>query len=74
MEKMVQSRTDTCGALRIGDVGSEVVLAGYYENMRKVSKNLGFLILRDFYGVTQIVLWIFKQLLILCTPLPALYQ
>ena len=24
-------------------------------NMRKVSKNLGFLILRDFYGVTQIV-------------------
>ncbi len=56
MEKMVQSRTDTCGALRIGDVGSEVVLAGYYENMRKVSKNLGFLILRDFYGVTQIVI------------------
>ncbi len=56
MEKMVQSRTDTCGGLRIEDVGSEVVLAGYYENMRKVSKNLGFLILRDFYGVTQVVI------------------
>ena len=30
-------------------------LVGWYENLRKVSKNLGFLILRDFYGTTQIV-------------------
>ncbi len=52
---MVQSRTHTCGQLRLCDVGKKVVLAGWYENMRKVSKNLGFLILRDFYGVTQIV-------------------
>ncbi|MBQ4483112.1 MAG: aspartate--tRNA ligase [Lachnospiraceae bacterium] len=52
---MKQSRTNTCGELRLGDVGSKVTLAGYYENMRKVSKNLGFLVLRDFYGVTQIV-------------------
>ncbi len=29
---------------------------GWYENLRKVSKNLGFLILRDFYGTTQIVI------------------
>ena len=53
---MEQSRTNTCGELRIGDVGREVTLAGYYENMRKVSKNLGFLVLRDFYGTTQVVI------------------
>ena len=53
---MVQSRTDTCGGLRLSDAGRKVTLAGYYENMRKVSKNLGFLVLRDFYGTTQIVI------------------
>ncbi len=56
MQKIRQSRTDTCGGLRIEDAGREVVLAGFYENMRKVSKNLGFLVLRDFYGVTQVVI------------------
>lgn len=52
---MVQSRTHTCDQLRIGDVGQKVTIVGWYDNMRKVSKNLGFLILRDFYGVTQVV-------------------
>ena len=33
-----------------------VTLVGWYENLRKVSKNLGFLILRDFYGTTQAVI------------------
>ncbi|MDR0948430.1 MAG: aspartate--tRNA ligase [Lachnospiraceae bacterium] len=53
---MVQSRTHHCNELRLGDVGQTVVLAGWYENLRRVSKNLGFLILRDFYGKTQIVI------------------
>ena len=53
---MIQSRTHNCGQLRISDVGEKVTLVGFYDNMRKVSKNLGFLILRDFYGVTQIVI------------------
>ncbi len=53
---MFQSRTHTCGELRISDAGSKVTLAGFYENMRKVSKNLGFLVLRDYYGTTQIVI------------------
>ncbi|MCI8937528.1 MAG: aspartate--tRNA ligase [Lachnospiraceae bacterium] len=52
---MVQSRTHTCNQLRIGDAGKKVTIVGWYDNMRKVSKNLGFLILRDFYGVTQVV-------------------
>ena len=53
---MQQSRTHNCNELRIGDVGSKVTLCGWYENMRKVSKTLGFLILRDFYGTTQVVI------------------
>lgn len=52
---MVQSRTHNCNELRLSDAGAKVTLVGWYENIRKVSKNLGFLILRDFYGTTQIV-------------------
>lgn len=52
---MMQSRTHTCDQLRLSDVGKNVTLVGWYDNSRKVSKNLCFLILRDFYGVTQIV-------------------
>ncbi len=53
---MFQSRTHTCEELRIGDAGKKVTLCGYFENIRKVSKTLGFLVLRDFYGYTQIVI------------------
>lgn len=53
---MVQSRTHNCNQLRISDVNQKVTIVGWYDNMRKVSKNLGFLILRDFYGVTQVVI------------------
>ncbi len=53
---MFQSRTHTCDELRLSDAGKKVTLCGYYENMRKVGKNLGFLVLRDFYGKTQIVI------------------
>ena len=52
---MFQSRTHTCNELRISNVGETVTIVGWYENIRKVSKNLGFLILRDFYGTTQVV-------------------
>lgn len=52
---MTQSRTHNCNELRISDAGQQVTLVGWFENIRKVSKNLGFLILRDFYGTTQIV-------------------
>ncbi len=52
---MIQSRTHNCNELRISDVGKKVTLVGWYENIRRVSKNLGFVILRDFYGTTQIV-------------------
>ncbi len=53
---MTQSRTHTCSELRLADAGKEVTLVGWYENLRRVSRNLGFLILRDFYGTTQIVI------------------
>lgn len=52
---MIQSRTHNCNELRITNAGDKVTIVGWYENMRKVSKNLGFLILRDFYGTTQVV-------------------
>ena len=53
---MFQSRTHTCNELRLENAGQQVTLAGWYENMRRVSKNLGFLVLRDFYGETQVVI------------------
>lgn len=56
MVKNMQGRTHTCGALRISDAGAQVKIVGWFDNLRKVSKNLGFLILRDFYGVTQVVI------------------
>ena len=52
---MTQSRTHTCNELTMEHVGQTVTIVGWYDNMRKVSKNLGFLILRDFYGITQVV-------------------
>ena len=52
---MTQSRTHNCNELRIENVGQRVTLVGWYENIRRVSKNLGFVVLRDFYGTTQIV-------------------
>ena len=52
---MKQSRTHTCGQLRIGDVGRQVTLVGWLENVREVGSNFAFLVLRDFYGTTQVV-------------------
>ncbi len=51
----MQSRTHTCGELRMEHVGQRVRLAGWLENLRVVSANLGFAVLRDFYGTTQVV-------------------
>ena len=53
---MFQSRTHTCNDLRMEHAGADVTIVGWYENLRKVSKNLGFLVLRDFYGTTQVVI------------------
>ncbi|MDO4739197.1 MAG: aspartate--tRNA ligase [Eubacteriales bacterium] len=52
---MVQSRTHNCGQLRIENCGEQVTLAGWMENVRSVGSNLAFVILRDFYGTTQLV-------------------
>ncbi len=49
-------RTHTCGELRMEQVGETVTLAGWMENLREVGQNLAFLVLRDFYGTTQVVL------------------
>ena len=48
-------RTHTCGELRMEHVGQTVTLAGFLENVREVGQNFAFAVLRDFYGVTQVV-------------------
>ena len=52
----MQSRTHTCGELRLGDIGKTVTLAGWMENVRAVSASLAFVVIRDFYGTTQLVI------------------
>ena len=52
---MFQSRTNTCGELRLADAGKAVTLVGWLENVREVGSNFAFLVLRDYYGTTQIV-------------------
>ena len=53
---MTQSRTHNCGELRLSDAGKTVTLAGWMENVREVGANLAFVVLRDFYGTTQLVI------------------
>ena len=53
---MMQSRTHTCGELRLKHVGQKVTLAGWMENVREVGGSLAFVVVRDFYGKTQLVI------------------
>ena len=48
-------RSHSCGELRMEHVGQTVTLAGFLENFREVGASLGFAVLRDFYGTTQVV-------------------
>ena len=48
-------RTHTCGELRIQDVGKKVVLAGWVDRIRDLG-GVKFIMLRDRYGLTQVVL------------------
>jgi len=52
---MLQSRTHNCGELRLRDAGKEVTIVGWLENVREVGANFAFLVLRDYYGTTQVV-------------------
>ena len=51
----MQSRTHTCGELRAADAGKRVKICGWMENVREVSGALAFVVVRDFYGTTQVV-------------------
>ena len=53
---MTQNRTHTCGELRLSDAGKTVRIAGWMENLRVVGANFGFMVVRDFYGTTQVVI------------------
>ena len=52
---MMQSRTHTCGELRLANAGENVTIVGWLENVREVGSNFAFLVLRDYYGTTQVV-------------------
>ena len=52
---MTQSRTHTCNELRIENVGEKVNIVGWMENVREVGQNFAFVVVRDFYGTTQVV-------------------
>jgi len=53
---MTQSRTHTCNELRISNVGEKVKIVGWMENVREVGNNFAFVVVRDFYGTTQVVI------------------
>ena len=53
---MMQSRTHNCGQLRLADAGKNVTIVGWMENVREVGANFAFVVLRDFYGTTQVVI------------------
>ncbi|MBO5122145.1 MAG: Asp-tRNA(Asn)/Glu-tRNA(Gln) amidotransferase GatCAB subunit C, partial [Oscillospiraceae bacterium] len=52
---MRQMRTHTCNELRLEHVGQQVKIVGWMENVRTVGNNFAFVVLRDFYGTTQVV-------------------
>ena len=53
---MMQNRTHTCNELRMEHVGQNVKICGWMENVRAVGANFAFVVVRDFYGTTQVVI------------------
>ena len=53
---MTQNRTHNCNELRLTNVGEKVRIVGWMENVREVGANFAFVVVRDFYGTTQVVI------------------
>ncbi|WGH25120.1 MAG: aspartate--tRNA ligase [Candidatus Shikimatogenerans bostrichidophilus] len=48
-------RTHNCGELRISNISNKVILSGWVHSIRKM-KNKFFIDIRDFYGITQLLI------------------
>ena len=57
---MTKFRTNTCGELRVANVGTQVKLGGWVHSVRDHGSLL-FIDLRDNYGITQCVIDIEKN-------------
>ena len=53
---MTQNRTHNCGELRLADAGKQIRIVGWMENVRIVGSNFAFVVVRDYYGTTQVVI------------------
>lgn len=53
---MMQNRTHNCNELRASNAGEKVKICGWMENVRLVGSNFAFVVVRDFYGTTQVVI------------------
>ncbi len=53
---MMQMRTHNCNELRAENAGEQVKIVGWMENVRLVGSNFAFVVVRDFYGTTQVVI------------------
>ena len=53
---MMQMRTHTCGERRLADAGKSVKMVGWLERAGGVGSFVAFVVLRDFYGTTQVVI------------------
>ncbi|WGH28061.1 MAG: hypothetical protein NHG07_00805 [Candidatus Shikimatogenerans bostrichidophilus] len=52
---MFKYRTHNCGELNLSNINNKVILFGWVNKIR-IMKNFYFIDIRDFYGITQLLI------------------